>query len=91
MPLCQQIVQANHAAYEVGTFGSTEDETKSLVLCEVKNEQELLKAHEWIKSRGIDLVLFREPDIGNEATAMATLPLSNKQRRLMSRFPLWKE
>lgn len=83
-------MQASHAAYEAGKFGNLENEIKSLVLCEVANERELLKAQAKLKRRGIDLVLFLEPDIGNQATALATLPLNDNQRKLMSKFKLWR-
>jgi hypothetical protein len=86
----QQIVQASHAAYEAGLHGQAGGDIKSLVLCACDSEQELEKAQEYLKRHDIPHVLFREPDIGNQATALATLPVNAAQRKRLSRWPLWR-
>lgn len=86
----QQLVQAAHAAYEAGLHGQPGDDTKSLVLCACSNEGELEDAKVFLEQHGIPHVLFREPDIGNQATALATLPVNPTQRKRLSRWKLWR-
>ena len=84
------MVQVAHAAYESGLHGQTTDDTKSLVLCRVPNEFGLEKARDQLVRWNIPHVLFREPDIGNQATAIATLPLNEQQRKHLGNLQLWK-
>jgi len=83
--------QLAHAAHEAGIHLSNEREkVSSIVVCEVGNEEQLLTAHDRIRDAGIKVVLFQEPDLGNECTALATEPIFGDARRLFSRFKLWK-
>ena len=91
LPVQQQLVQAVHAAYEAGKHLAGEDPTiDSAVICSVRNEKELLKAEHRLGFDRIQTVLFREPDIGNEATALATEPLVPDRRKPLSRYQLWE-
>ena len=58
-----------------------------LIILSVKNEEQL-KKYIW-KFQRADLchVVFREPDIGNEITAICVQP-SEKSRKLTSHIPL---
>jgi hypothetical protein len=90
--LAQQIVQAVHAAHDAGReFGidnRSDDRRFSVVICQVPSEQHLMVAYEKLIQKGIRASLFREPDIGNQATALATEP--TEYRNLFSKYPLWK-
>ncbi len=87
----QQLVQAGHAALESGIhLAHTTERISSLVVCSVANEEALLKALDRIRFRGINVVLFREPDMNDEATALATEPLSGLARKVCSKYPLWE-
>jgi hypothetical protein len=89
--LPQQLVQAIHAAHEAGIHLSQEhSQTSSVVVCAVPSEQDLLKAHDFITRRGIRSVVFTEPDIGGQATALASEPVFGSARRIFNRFSLWK-
>ena len=91
LPLCQQIVQASHASYETGTkFQKTYPSKNYLILCEVPDEASLLFALDRLNHKGIQAHLFREPDRNNEATAFCTEPVKQPQRKLFSKFKLWK-
>lgn len=85
------MVQASHAAYEAGKHDSADGETKSLVLCQTDSEASLLRQAAHLDARGVPHVLFREPDIDNQATALATLPLTERQRKRLSKWKLWQE
>lgn len=50
-----------------------------VILCAVKNEQQLLKWESKLKVAGIQYCAFYEPDIGNQITAIATEPVSDRR------------
>jgi hypothetical protein len=74
LPKSQQAVQAGHALAE---FLLTEDrgewENGTLVYLAVQGEPELQCTSHNLTSSGIQHALFREPDIGNQMTAIACL------------------
>lgn len=61
-----------------------------LVVCEVKTEDHLKKAIENLNNTNIQYKIFREPDIGNEITAIATEPLIGENRKFFKKFQLLK-
>lgn len=83
-------MQASHAAYEAGQHGSPDDETKSLVLCQTDSEAHLVSEAARLEARGIPHIIFREPNLDNQATAIATLPLNGSQRKKLSAWKLWE-
>jgi peptidyl-tRNA hydrolase len=79
----QRGVQAGHALAELSfQAGSRKDKTfqrwvqedKTLVILQVPNEQALEEIHSWFEDRKIPHNLFKEPDLGNSATALAVYP-----------------
>ena len=80
-----------HAAYEAGIkFGIEKSGIDSVVICQVKSEQELELVSAKLGSREIPFVEFYEPDIGNQLTSIATGALQNGQRKHLSKYKLWK-
>jgi len=61
------------------------------VLCAVKNECELFKASKKISSKSINFASFREPDLDNQLTAIATEPVRGETRKVFKDFQLIKE
>lgn len=61
-----------------------------LILIGVENENELLNIHNYICGCGINAVLFREPDLGDSATALCTEPVCNDKQKLFRKFRLWR-
>lgn len=53
----------------------------------VSNEEELLGLAEKANSLGIECSIFREPDVDNQATAIAIAP-GNKSKKLCSNLKL---
>jgi hypothetical protein len=91
LSLPQQVCQAVHAAYESALhLGDKSRGISSVVICSVSDERELLKAEYRLKERGIRSVTFREPDLGNRATALSTEQVDQAARKILSRYPLWK-
>lgn len=90
--LPQQLVQAAHAAHESGIHLSKQyNNTSSIVICGVSSEKELMKANDYINSKGINTVVFKEPDMGSEATALASEPIDSTKRCHFSKFKLWRQ
>jgi len=65
--------------------------TDYTVICEVPDEYSLLLAQEEIERKGFRTVVFSEPDLEGQATALATEPISSSKRKKMSKYKLWKE
>lgn len=81
--------QAAHAAHEAGIRFGDPHCVSSIVVCPVDNEHELLKAQWRIARKGIRMYVFREPDIGGQATALATEPIAAGLRKVFSKYRLW--
>ncbi|MBC8740394.1 hypothetical protein F6X40_27435 [Paraburkholderia sp. UCT31] len=91
IPLQQQLVQSNHAAWEAGLVFPSPETTASLIVLEVPNRNELEAAAARLSRYGIDHVMFNEPDWEMGHSAIATCPLaSKKERHLMRKYPLWQ-
>lgn len=86
----QIVVQAGHAILEATkafVLQNMEDHP-SLIVFGVKSEAKLKNLGETIRSHGIQIREFREPDIGNEMTAFATEPVCGEQRQLFAKYTL---
>lgn len=85
----QQAVQSCHAAIEAArNYIGPKDEHPSVIICSVKSEQKLAMCMEELTAKGIECQSFREPDIGNQMTAIASRPLKGEERKAFSRFQL---
>lgn len=60
------------------------------MVCSVPDEAALRQAAAACSLKGIRQYLFIESDLGDQATAFATEPVSGEQRRAFRKFPLWK-
>lgn len=91
LTLRQQLCQAVHAAHESGIhLNGNKNGISSVVVCSVPTEDALLKAEYNLGKRGIRTVVFREPDLGNRATALSTEPINGAFRKFLSKYPLWE-
>lgn len=87
----QRAVQSCHAAIEATReFLRANDEHPYIVLCSTKNQNSLMKIVKTLYEQNIRLKVFREPDIGNELTSIATQPLYGEQRKAMTKYQLMK-
>jgi hypothetical protein len=83
--------QAVHAAHEAGIhLANKENGISSVVICSVPNESRLHEAENKLTNRDIRTVMFYEPDLGDQATALATEPISGDARKALSNYPLWR-
>jgi len=85
-------VQSTHAAINF-TFehpsraGPWFKDSNYLVLLEVPSETQLKKLAEDCRKHNLACTVFREPDIGNEVTAIAIEP-SPKTKKMVAHLPL---
>ncbi len=85
----QKAVQSGHALIEASRkFLAKDAEHPSVIICVVKSEAKLIKCCEELRNCGIQFEEFREPDIGNQLTAIASKPLFGKDREAFKRFQL---
>lgn len=80
------VAQACHAALEAGIhLKQIKEYPASIVVLQVANEEKLKKAHEKLKSKGIDNHLFFEPPM-QQYTAIATEVTTDEQRTAFKKF-----
>lgn len=85
-------VQSTHAAINFifehyGRASPWFNESNYLVQLEVKTEQDLIDLVEKFEKNNLHYTVFREPDIGNQITAIAVEP-SKITQKLVSNIPL---
>ncbi len=86
------MVQASHAACEAGIHLLSSDiNHPHFVLLGVNNEADLIEQFELIKQKGFPVVIFREEDLGNSPTALASGPIFQEDRKFFRRLKLIKE
>jgi hypothetical protein len=85
----QQLVQAVHAAHNAG-LSFPAPKQLSVVVCRVPDEGSLRRAASRIGARGVQFTMFGEPDLDGQDTALATEPVRPDQRRIFSRYHLWR-
>lgn len=83
----QKAVQGTHASIEMSRYTEI-NEHPSVIYLLVKNEKKLKSVISELIDKGIDLFVFREPDLGNELTSLCTVPLNEKDRSNLKRFML---
>ncbi len=87
----QQIVQASHAAVEAGfRFQPPADDTASLIVCAVPDQQALERAARELQLRNIEHHMFFEPDFDMGHSALATRPIYGDERKAMRKYPLYR-
>lgn len=92
LPLKYQVPQTNHAAMEFAAkypaeFLEWHKKSNSIIVLNCQNEGKLIEFAEKLQTRGIKFAEFREPDIGDELTAIAICP-GPEIKRLCSGLPL---
>jgi hypothetical protein len=84
----QQAVQVAHATFVAGTkFDCTEPDKVNFVLIGVENQMQLIYVKCLLETRK-EYVLFREPDLDDTITAIATQPMKEHEKRFLKRFKL---
>lgn len=86
------VAQSCHAiadfAHELPQFfKSWKDKSNYLISLATQDEQSLQKLYDKLRERGAPIIAFREPDIGDELTAICFYGLPH-YRRIVSNLPL---
>jgi hypothetical protein len=89
IPLADQLVQIAHAAFEAGQRWHADPSTCWAVVISVETQAELLKLAQRCASRGVEFVMFDEPDDAMGYTALCTEPLHADRRGVLRRYRLW--
>lgn len=91
--LAQQIVQSNHATFEVARRlpHHNLEEIPSVVVIGVPDKTALFRVVEKLRGNAIGHEVFYEPDGNMGLSAVATAPLEQDQRRALSNYRIWKE
>lgn len=94
----QRAVQSAHAAIEAGRAflppNTKHDDCLEnhphLVICEVKDEKKLKSTEKKLQENQIQYRVFKEPDIGDQMTAIATEPIHSEddRRNTLRRYQL---
>jgi hypothetical protein len=92
LPAEYQIPQAMHAAMEFSQqfreeCKSWHSKSNSVIVLAAKDDRELWLFSEKLRKEGLTFSEFREPDIGNELTAIAVVP-NDRVKKLCSNLPL---
>jgi len=86
----QQTVQSCHACIEATkNFHDNIRGHPHLVVCGVEDELQLIKVIGYLEEK-IPFIVWREPDMDDQITAIATIPISGEQRKLFRKFKLIK-
>lgn len=86
-----QLVQTAHVALELGAALKERNIPVNdlyFTNCGVANLEELDEVKRVLESMGVPFVEFREPDIGNEVTAIGCFPIKEHRRGLLRNYPL---
>lgn len=92
LPVGYQVPQTNHAAMEFAAqypaeFLDWHKKSNSIIVLNCQNERKLVEFSQKLREKDIKFAEFREPDIGDELTAIAILP-GPEVKRLCSGLPL---
>lgn len=90
--VAQQIVQSNHATFEVARRLAHFDPTDIpyCIVIGVPDKTALFRVVERLRTHTIDHQVFYEPDDNMGLSAVATVPLEQEQRRVLSSYRLWR-
>lgn len=83
-------VQAGHALYESASefYNNKINKHPHFVLCQVKNENKLLYWISKLESENIQFVIWKEPDLNNQITAISTEILTNDKIKIFKKLKL---
>lgn len=80
---CHAALEAGHAFYDPKT-----QDHPHIIILSVLDESALLKVASKLFYNGYEFRKFKEPDIGNELTAIACRPVCGDKRLFFAKYPL---
>jgi hypothetical protein len=92
IPVAQQLVQSNHATFEMASrLDQSHEQPPYCVVIGVPDKTALFRVIAKLKTSDICHRHFYEPDGNMGLSAVATAPLLPGQRRALSNYRLWGE
>lgn len=88
IPVAHQMVQTGHVCYMAGKLFDAQEDT-FLVLCSVKDENELISIKSRLDLKGVKSTMFFEPDNNFNYTSLCTEPVTKEKRNIFSKYKLW--
>ncbi len=85
----QQLVQTAHVALKLGNTRKADYES-IFVVVGVRNEQALMAVTHFLQHSAIPFEYFAEPDLNDNVTSIATVPLDENERFPLLMFNLLK-
>jgi hypothetical protein len=85
------LVQSSHVAFELGNtlrIEGIKTDGLNFVICGAKSEEHLLEIEKKIQTNGYKTVSFREPDINNITTAIASYPIPFTKKYFMKGYQI---
>ena len=84
-----QVVQTAHAIADFAhehpeTFRRWKSESNSIITLSINDEKRLVDLYEKLLAKGTRATMFREPDIGNEATSFCVYGTPDIRKQLSS-------
>ena len=92
IPLAQQIVQSSHASIEAARryIPKESKDVPYVVLVGVPDKAALFRVERKLRDGAVGHAVFYEPDGNMGLSAVATEPLGQGQRRLLSNYRVWR-
>lgn len=90
LPAEHQVVQTAHAVIEGNKLFDPPEIHQNLVVCHVQNEKELVDFASQLSLLGINYGIFKESDMDNQYTALATELIKGKNRKIFRKLKLLK-
>jgi hypothetical protein len=84
-------VQACHAIQEAYRVFTLPDVTPNVIVLSADGEDHIKSIQVQLTSQDIDCSVFKEPDIGNQVTALVTEVVYSERRKLFRKYKLLKE
>lgn len=89
LPLAQQLVQSNHATFKLASGLQPEGGIPNIVVIGVPDVRALSRVLAKLKQHQIVHAPFYEPDFDYGFTAIATAPLNEVSRQVLSNYRLY--
>lgn len=89
--MAQQMVQSNHATFEMAARYGRASPIPSLVTIGVPHQKALERVIRKLETNQIEHYRFDEPDFDMGLSAVATVPLDDEQRQVLRNYEPWKE
>lgn len=90
IPIEHQLVQSNHATYQMATLYRPDEYVPNLVFIGVPDVAALQRVQAKLRAHGLPHYAWHEPDNDMGFTAIATAALDDEQRAVLKNYRLYR-